>query len=90
MPFYTYKCKDQKCDHEFETINSIANRENQTCEKCGSECNVLISRPRYRGHVTFEPGYFEHLDHEPVYINDRAHLKRECLARGKWAPGVLD
>ena len=34
-------------------------------------------------------GWYEHIDTEPIYIENKAHLARECDKRGLLAKGIM-
>jgi putative FmdB family regulatory protein len=38
MPIYAYRC--QECDYGFDGMNSVENRHNVTCHKCGGPCRI--------------------------------------------------
>lgn len=45
MPVYAYRC--QECDYGFDGINSVDNRHNVTCHKCGGPCRIEIVSVNY-------------------------------------------
>jgi len=46
MPLYDYKCNN--CGHRFEDFNSIDNRYNATCPKCGGFVSIIPSVYSFR------------------------------------------
>ena len=85
MPLYRYKC--EQCDNVFEELKDVEERKNAYCE-CGGDTKQLIGSFN-RGFV-LEPQYFEHLDTEPVWIENKQHLKQECEKRGVEAKCLYD
>lgn len=43
MPMYNYRCPN---GHQFEDLNTIANRHKQECFRCGEIADMVISAPR--------------------------------------------
>ena len=41
MPLYNYECEE--CGHQFDTFNTISNREVMACPECGSGCRIIIT-----------------------------------------------
>ncbi len=47
MPIYEYQC--QKCDHQFETIQKVADAPLEKCPECGKRAlKKLVSRAAFR------------------------------------------
>lgn len=44
MPTYNYTCT--KCNHNFDSISLIEQRDNKKCEKCKSETNRNVTVPQ--------------------------------------------
>ncbi len=85
MPLYTYQC--ESCEEVFETLRSMHDEGEQLC-KCGSPAHRTIGRAN--NVHTFKEGWWENLDHMPVYIESKRQLKEVCKRTGNWAVGVLD
>ena len=48
MPIYEYRCKDKKCDHQFEALLKHSEREEpQPCSKCKGVTQRLVSRASF-------------------------------------------
>ena len=77
MPTYTYKCLS--CGHEFDVTRPMKDSGKKTYCKCGAFADKRFDV--VRTHV-FEKRVFEHLGPEPVYIESKKQLKRECVERG--------
>lgn len=82
MPSYEYHCGG--CDTFFESCNTIDDRHRQQCPKCDSPrpCELRVSAPRI---VEFRAGWFEHIAHDPIFIETPAQLREECAKRGKYS-----
>ncbi len=43
MAFYLYKCSNPECEHSFEGISKMSERdEPKECPKCGKDCNRVF------------------------------------------------
>ena len=83
---YSYKCKE--CGEGFEEYATIAQRRLTKSPCCDSPSEIVIT-----GGVSyhrFPEGLFEHIAQEPIYVNDKPHLKRLCREHGCHAVGLLD
>ena len=55
MPVYAYRCSS--CDYGFDGMNSVENRHNVQCPKCGQACRIEIAQvsvicwPSYQHHT---------------------------------------
>ena len=87
MPLYDYDCED--CGHEFEEFEIIKYRNNIKCKRCKGSCKINITRSKQSIHI-FPEGVWEHIAIDPVYVNDKKHLKQLCKQHGVYATGVLD
>lgn len=77
MPTYDVKCTI--CGVEKEIICKIAERNKQNCI-CGGNYKVQFNSS-YALH-SFKSGYYEHIDHEPIYCGSKRQLRGECDKRG--------
>jgi len=75
MPVYEYECYK---GHRFEEWNTIDNRHNQTCPKCGMLSKLLVSCPAFKKPSNYEY-YDEHLD---THITGPAHRERVMKEQG--------
>lgn len=85
MPLYDYKCI--RCGKEFEKFASIADRKNVSSPCCHLVAEQIIKPPSV--HI-FPEGPWEHISRDPIYVNDKRHLKDLCKEHNVYAPGVLD
>lgn len=76
VPSYDFKCLD--CEHEFNRIVKIADREYVHCP-CGSKVKQIL---RTQEPIMFRAGWYEHIDLNPVYIGSKRQLRGECDKRG--------
>lgn len=79
MPIYKHSCK--QCNKVYSEYSTIADRNNSNCPECGSSDTPIQISNFNRGHV-FRPGFYEHLDTEPVYVGSKKQMKEECKKRG--------
>ena len=85
MPMYDYECKN--CGKDFEMFAKIADRKKVKSPCCNSAGEQLITGTSYH---PFPEGFWEHIANEPIYVNDKPHLKRLCEEHGCHATGMLD
>ncbi|MEM4722128.1 MAG: FmdB family zinc ribbon protein, partial [Candidatus Methanomethylicaceae archaeon] len=75
MPTYLYRCS--KCQKRFEFVLPTRQRnskEGTLCECGGRLVRSLIEEMKQSATHVFVPGWFEHIDVEPVYISSREQL----------------
>ena len=54
MPIYDYTCSE--CEHEFERVNTIADRKTCECPKCGSMATQRLRTINFKCDGT-DPGF---------------------------------
>ena len=79
MPVYRHLCKS--CHKGYEEYTTVEKRNESICPSCGSIDTPIQIGKFNRGHV-FKPGFYEHLDTDPVYVSNRQQMKDECKKRG--------
>jgi putative FmdB family regulatory protein len=56
MPIYDYRCNN--CEHSYEALRSVANRDNAQCPGCKSSLStLLISAPRIDPRMGLDPDF---------------------------------
>lgn len=80
MPTYDLKCP--QCETVVEMHCSIRDRNFQICEDCGGFLEITHIAPN-NALLFFKEGFYEDLDHKPVYISSMKQLKRETEKRGQ-------
>lgn len=55
MPLYEYKCKH--CEHRFAELNSVENRENAPCQKCGKAATHSITAVHFDPKMGLDPHF---------------------------------
>jgi putative FmdB family regulatory protein len=74
MILYEYECP---CGHIFQAMNTIEDRLNHACEKCGQLAKQILTHHQSRD--WFQPHWSEHFDWErPVFVKSREHMKELC------------
>ena len=69
---------DKKCENcEFVKEDLFAG-EDDICPKCGTKLKRIFGYKKYK---EFIPAWFEHFDHEPIFIDSREQFKAECKKR---------
>ena len=89
MSEYTIHCKRFPKPNK-RTIAFICSKhgfkKGDTCDECES------SKPKDTVNINtgdWARGWYEHLGHDPVYIESKEHLKRECEKRGLLARALM-
>lgn len=87
MPTYDMKCSN--CGHEQEVFCKIDDRHHQPCPECSPNgltvvvhCMEIVYNSPNNANLFFKEGWYEHIDHEPLYIKSMKQLKHECAIRG--------
>ena len=85
MPNYDYECDKCGVFEKFQWMNADPLKECPTCK--GSVKRLIGSK---FGFVkdSWVPGWYEHIDVNPIKIESKAHLKHECEKRGLYAKGI--
>ena len=86
MPIYDYRCKE--CNKEFEELATIAQRNLVKSPCCDSSTMIVIKSGA--SYHRFPEGMFEHITENPIWVNDKPHLKQLCKEHGCHAVGLLD
>lgn len=84
MPMYDYAC--DKCETIWEEFATREERDDVICE-CGKKAKMMLCAPAIH---LFPEGVFEHIGPDPIYVHDKAHLKRLTKQYECHAPGLLD
>ena len=71
------KIVDKRCSKCDKVYQDVIDDEDLKCE-CGGKLQRLFSLHK---DVQMLPHWNEHMGHEPVYINDREHFKKELKKR---------
>lgn len=77
MPMYDYMCSE--CGHRFTQLRSVSGRNAPECDrtkKCKAVLVPSLSTPR-----VFKPFWHPDLDEQPVHIESKKQLKKECEKR---------
>lgn len=48
MPTYTYRCRDESCEHEFEAVQKITDDALTECPECHKETRRIIVSGNFR------------------------------------------
>ena len=84
MPVYDYTC--DRCKTVWEATTTRDTRDRVFFD-CGKRARMLPCAPAVH---LFPEGVFEHIGPDPVYVHDKAHLKRLTKRYKCHAPGLLD
>ncbi len=66
----------------------IASRREAACPSChSSDTSLMPSAPRVQ---IFQPGWYEHIAHDPLYIETPEQLRAECEKNGGYSKQLED
>lgn len=93
MPIYTQKCL--KCGQTFDDYRLMKDYEkNPRCgflvidKKCGGETFRQIASLTGQAHV-WKPQWFEHIAPDPIFIESKEQLIKECKKRNVASVGYM-
>ncbi len=87
MPMYTQQCL--KCGEIFDDFRPLSRyKDNPRCKisTCDNETKRLINGGAAH---TWKPRWFEHIDVEPIFIETKEQLKKECKKRNVASVGYM-
>lgn len=84
MPIYTYKCECGAVEEVCKTVSEIDRKE--VCQ-CGKE---MVRKPSLPTPHIFKPDWWEHIAPEPIYIESKEQLIRECAKHDCYAPAYQE
>lgn len=84
MPEYTFQCL--QCNSEYTERRGINDYGSPATCACGGKAKRVFSSKRaYVNTESWIPGWYEHIDHDPIYIHDKKQLLYECEKRGVYS-----
>lgn len=78
MPFHDFKCECGNFFSQYQAQNALSPVEE--CQ-CGLMAKKVWSSSIAAVRV-FKPQWFEHIDTQPIFIESKSQLKKECEKRG--------
>ena len=76
MPRYDYNCPI--CKTTFESFNTIDNRHNCKCEKCGADATFIPITTSNVQRELWIGGWYEDFGPKPIYVRDKGELAHLC------------
>ena len=76
MPIHDFLCPN--CNKEFEIYQQVDNLLDKVMCECGKLADKVWSAKSSAQINVFKPEWFEHIAHEPIWIDSRKKLISEC------------
>jgi predicted nucleic acid-binding Zn-ribbon protein len=73
------KIVDKRCSQCEKVYYDVIDDDMSVCTACGGQLQRMYSMHK---EVQMLPHWCEHMAHEPVFIHDRQHFKKELKKRG--------
>jgi putative FmdB family regulatory protein len=83
MPTYSYKC--DKCNRSWDGVNSVAERLNEKCPKCGANATIDVAAQgrTQTGMPDCWPLTTSDISGSPMTLNSRREFEAAMKAHGK-------
>lgn len=79
MPLYEYSCSP--CNEIWSELRPVDERNGATCKKCGGLGSMVFSASDVKPKYSWVRGWWDNIDTNPIFIEDKDHLLRECGKR---------
>ena len=84
MPIYVYKCID--CKLEFESVESVENRNSVSCSFCGGLCDRMLDKQTFSVRPDIEPRYDISLGE---HVGSRREYREKLAYNNAYSPDLF-